>query len=371
MPTPRTGESREDFVQRCIPIVIGDGTAEDGTQAAAICHSLFDQKENNVSHGTYLIENFANVTPGDPIRLFPFGKLHKGKNIREITSHVARQFKLPHFKPPIKLGSHDDTTPAGGYLVGLEIRDDGLYARPEYTDKGMKALEEGDYRYYSPEIIWEDQAIQDPETGDFIEGPLVAGVALLHTPHLGEAAALFTVDPLNEDKESDMDAVSIPLDKLREIFTGGGNDPKEPEPQLVEIVPEDYEATKARVEELEAEKAERLEADAKAETLAAIRKEFDTEEFGLAFVELAEAEDATEMLSRMDDEARAWVMGQFKALSAQIDESKLTEERGSEGDGDLEGDPDAVIRAYMDEHSVGYIEAFDAVRASNPEIFKT
>lgn len=44
MPTPNPGESRADFVDRCIPIVIDEGTAEDGAQAAAICHSMFDQK---------------------------------------------------------------------------------------------------------------------------------------------------------------------------------------------------------------------------------------------------------------------------------------------------------------------------------------
>jgi phage head maturation protease len=44
MPTPNEGESREDFVKRCIPIVIDDGTAKDQDQAVAICNSMFDKK---------------------------------------------------------------------------------------------------------------------------------------------------------------------------------------------------------------------------------------------------------------------------------------------------------------------------------------
>ncbi len=42
MPTPNKDESHDDFVQRCIPIVIDDGTAQDGEQATAICNSMWD-----------------------------------------------------------------------------------------------------------------------------------------------------------------------------------------------------------------------------------------------------------------------------------------------------------------------------------------
>lgn len=40
MPTPNPGESRDDFVSRCIPIVIEEGTPED--QAQAICFSMYE-----------------------------------------------------------------------------------------------------------------------------------------------------------------------------------------------------------------------------------------------------------------------------------------------------------------------------------------
>jgi len=43
MPTPDPGESRDDFVARCIPEVLEDGTAEDGQQAVAVCNSLYEQ----------------------------------------------------------------------------------------------------------------------------------------------------------------------------------------------------------------------------------------------------------------------------------------------------------------------------------------
>lgn len=44
---PKKGESEKDFVSRCIPIVLDEGTAEDNKQAAAVCYSMWreDKKE--------------------------------------------------------------------------------------------------------------------------------------------------------------------------------------------------------------------------------------------------------------------------------------------------------------------------------------
>ena len=49
MPTPNPGEARDGFVDRCIPIVLEDGTATDGDEAVAICHSLYDQAQSEAT----------------------------------------------------------------------------------------------------------------------------------------------------------------------------------------------------------------------------------------------------------------------------------------------------------------------------------
>ena len=41
MPTPSKNEQQDDFIKRCIPIVINEGTAKDNKQAAAICFSIW------------------------------------------------------------------------------------------------------------------------------------------------------------------------------------------------------------------------------------------------------------------------------------------------------------------------------------------
>jgi len=47
MPTPKAGESQKDFVSRCIPIVMDEGTAKDNKQAAAICYSMWRRRNKS------------------------------------------------------------------------------------------------------------------------------------------------------------------------------------------------------------------------------------------------------------------------------------------------------------------------------------
>ena len=169
------------------------------------------------------------------------------------------------------------------------------------------------------------------------------------------------------------DTVSIPiLKQVADLFRAEPVKAAtlEVEPKVVE--PEDYSALKTQVETLEAEKAERLEADAKAERLTAIRSEFDTEEYGTAYIELGKAEESVEMLSKMDEDVRLWVMTNFRALSKQIAEGKLTEELGVKGSGDTSGESlNDKVTKYMAAHDgLNYAQAVQAMAAETPELFK-
>lgn len=46
MPTPNPNEPQDEFINRCIPIVINDGTADTPEQAYAICVSMYEQDKN-------------------------------------------------------------------------------------------------------------------------------------------------------------------------------------------------------------------------------------------------------------------------------------------------------------------------------------
>lgn len=47
MPIPQENETEEQFIERCIPIVINDGTAETPEQAYAVCQSMYETDKFN------------------------------------------------------------------------------------------------------------------------------------------------------------------------------------------------------------------------------------------------------------------------------------------------------------------------------------
>lgn len=337
----------------------------------------------------YLITEYVSTQPGEAYRLFPFGKVYKGGKCREITPEYAAQFHLPHFKPAIKLGSHKEETPAGGHIVGLEVRADGLYAIPEMNEHGVEALADGAYRYHSPEVIWEG-GFEDPSTGKLIAGPLIIGDALLHMPHLGEAAALYSVEQTGKDDPMAEETVNVPkglwdkiLDRLDGLFGGTKLDIGTAELQPVieaGVKLEAFDAMKverdnfaAQLAALQTEKeqleAARVASELKSGLVSTLQQR---EQYGAAWVELTKAQEAADMLSSMGEEQRAWVMRQFGALAMQIKESALVGEIGSEGQG--VADPrmalDTAIKARAAEKSIDYNTAQIQLAAEKPELFK-
>ena len=64
MPTPRRGESRQDFVGRCIgELVSGEGRSQE--QAAAICFDIWRSRNKRGGTGIEL-EDGRVVRPGHP-----------------------------------------------------------------------------------------------------------------------------------------------------------------------------------------------------------------------------------------------------------------------------------------------------------------
>ena len=64
MPTPRKGEKKKDFIKRCIPIVIEEGTAKDGAQGNAICNSIWrrNKQESDIIGVTFKIDGSVEIS---------------------------------------------------------------------------------------------------------------------------------------------------------------------------------------------------------------------------------------------------------------------------------------------------------------------
>lgn len=315
---------------------------------------------------TYLLDNYTAVKTGEPYRLFPFGKIVKNGKVREITPESAAAFKLPHFKPPIKLGSHDEKTPAGGHMQKLFVRNegdsrtDGLWVLPEWNDKGGQALADGAYRYHSPEVIWEDGALENPTDGSMINGPLILGDALLHAPHLGEATALYKVE-INTGVQNMEENISFPRGFFEQYIA-----PllKRAEPEVKTVVPEDYESTK---QERDNFKAQIEKQNAEVERKGRIDK------YSAELAETKADPTLAELLADLPEDKSELVMRQFKSLSEQIKDSNLTEEQGTEGApvGDAKAEFNAAVLAISAEKKIVYTAAFEEAKIKHADLFKS
>lgn len=320
----------------------------------------------------FIIDRFVNTRMGEPYRLFPFGTITKNGRTIELTPELAAQFKLPHFKPAIKLGSHADETPAGGHIVGLEVRADGLYAIPEWNDNGTAVMDSGAYRYHSPEIVWEGE-IEDSATGQRISAPIVWGDALLHGPALGEAAAFYHVEKDDGGNNmSEMTQVPTPLwDKFQMWFNRQVDREEEPTPAPEPQQTPDVSKFEA---ELQAKEAEVAEYKAKVEQMEAAANAAERiAKFGVEFKEspaVAEDHELHTLLAGLPEETAAKLVTKFKALSAQINETSLTGDVGAN-----EGQPldasgvVAVAQKYAAEHKITYTAAINKLAVERPELF--
>jgi phage I-like protein len=329
------------------------------------------ERDNMGTEHVFLIDNFVTITAGDAIKLFPLKSIFK--NGVERTAELIAQLQLPHFQPVIKRGSHADDAPALGHIVGLEVRDGFLWGLPEWNDAGLQSIQDGEFRYLSPEVIWEGE-MENSATGELINGPLVTGAALLHMPALGDAAALYAVgsisqpDPEGENNMSE-DTVSLTvLERVRDMFRAE-QQPGEPTKPVEEPQADDY-AAKIAAAEAEAEQYKAKVEAMEAEKVKAGR----VSTFAADFAESpAVAQDAElqELLAGLDDDVAGALATKFKALSAQIDESKLTGNVGG-NEPPTGGDPEKAMYAAAEQiandRKVPLHEAFNILAAEQPDL---
>jgi len=48
MPKPRKRESKDEFISRCVEVVMHEGTTSDPKQAVAICYSIWDEHKKKI-----------------------------------------------------------------------------------------------------------------------------------------------------------------------------------------------------------------------------------------------------------------------------------------------------------------------------------
>ena len=105
MPDPKPGESKDDFMHRCIPMVMDDGTAKDNDQAVAICMAKFEKgppdgkaiskrPDVNPKEGA---SEYGNVTFADPVnKKYP---IDTEEHIRAAWSYIGQEKNQAQYSP--------------------------------------------------------------------------------------------------------------------------------------------------------------------------------------------------------------------------------------------------------------------------------
>jgi len=167
------------------------------------------------------------------------------------------------------------------------------------------------------------------------------------------------------------DTVQVPAGMWEKFTAWFGKRVDEAEKPVAPVAPELPEEFKAKLAERDTFKAE-------LDTLKAEGvKKARVESFAAKLTADTILKEGADQLAAMSDESAAWVLDQFKALSAQIKANdKLTETIGN--DKATSTDPkvalNAVVLAYMGEHKMTTMDqyplALEAVRSEKPELFK-
>lgn len=99
MPTPKENEKKEDFIKRCVPMVMNEGTAKDNDQAVAICTSMYDKpKEKEMKIDTVEMKNVEILETG-----IWNGSHVKKTDIDEMINHFEKGILEPYLNL-----DHDD-----------------------------------------------------------------------------------------------------------------------------------------------------------------------------------------------------------------------------------------------------------------------
>jgi HK97 family phage prohead protease len=138
MPKPHKNEPKKDFIERCIPIVLHEETAQDGSQAAAICNSIW--REHNKGADMNKLYNNINIEVKEA-----------DDSSRTITAIASKQIvdrdgdivkldgmNLKEYKKnPVILWSHNAFELPIGKAVGkmVWIEDDELKMKIQFASK--------------------------------------------------------------------------------------------------------------------------------------------------------------------------------------------------------------------------------------------
>lgn len=144
----------------------------------------------------------------DTIHIIPIGEwAHDAYGPIIINKSDIREFAM-NFNAGVRKGvfitaGHEgfEELPAVGWVQDVEVRDDGLWGTVDWNDKGREALQDKQWKFFSPELC---RDYEDPETHSLYRNVLTGG-ALTKSPYFKELQAIvFSDKNINKYNENNM-----------------------------------------------------------------------------------------------------------------------------------------------------------------------
>ena len=152
------------------------------------------------------VEPFQYQT-GQPFRVMPLGEYKRGGRTLNITPDDLKAMaanyaaQRPRWAIPLYFGHPTEGNPdppkVGNVKQLYFVDGDGLYAVPEFTPDGERAVADGAYQFVSPGVLWsKNGASYIDEHGKKFDN-VIEHVALTNRPYFGASTALFSADDLD------------------------------------------------------------------------------------------------------------------------------------------------------------------------------
>ena len=166
---PNQGESQSDFMNRCIPILVGEGKDQD--QAVAICYKYYEgnsqafrfdkQQDKQIITGCLMVADM-------PIyRKDPDGKEYYVSFSKEVITKMVKKFSKLNYFNRVNMMHDSQSVPDGIYMIEMFQSD---ASRGINAPKAFKSLSDGS--------LFASYYVENPELWQFIQTDKFRGFSI-------------------------------------------------------------------------------------------------------------------------------------------------------------------------------------------------
>ena len=160
MPSPGKKETEKDFINRCIPIVLKEGTAKDEKQASAICYSMWEdskkETKQSIDNDITIINTLNNsITSRDnKKRTTTFVLSNEDVNMQG-QKIMVNGWNIPDYNVPVLINHNEDFKNVAGKWVKIwkDTKNKRYMGTMQWIEEGVNPDVDLAYYLYDNDIL--------------------------------------------------------------------------------------------------------------------------------------------------------------------------------------------------------------------------